>query len=269
MSLKKKAEVRTGKMARELMLADEEVSASLIMVYSENGVNAEIKIEGLHPKSNEELFLSGKVDWNRSVIYKIVDFTGKAEVGKVMLTEMKKNNVTLQIERVMWSKDKQGEAAQEENALAPVHTPAQEIAAPKDRVELAAEPAPKAEEHKPAKPQPAPAPQATQAKPQSAPAVETSPQPTVTAASLQQASEREAVRSALQQKYDRLLDKAKGACLDYSLGLDLDDSIEALTDELREQGVSFTLDADIMDAVQRLRQLKEKGIDPKKLLHLL
>ncbi|GAA3322084.1 hypothetical protein GCM10020331_040550 [Ectobacillus funiculus] len=49
-----------------------------------------LKIEGLHPKSNEELFLSGKVDWNKSVIYKTVDFTGKAEVGKALLTDMKK-----------------------------------------------------------------------------------------------------------------------------------------------------------------------------------
>ena len=92
-------------MVRELMLADEDVNASLIMVYSENGVNAEIKIEGLTPKCNEELFLSGNVDWNKSVIYKIVDFTGNAEVGKVTLTAMNKNNVSLEIERVMWSKE--------------------------------------------------------------------------------------------------------------------------------------------------------------------
>ena len=90
MSVKKKTQVRTGKMVRELMLADEDVNASLIMVYSENGVNAEIKIEGLTPKCNEELFLSGNVDWNKSVIYKIVDFTGNAEVGKVTLTAMNK-----------------------------------------------------------------------------------------------------------------------------------------------------------------------------------
>lgn len=35
MSVKKKTQVRTGKMVRELMLADEDVNASLIMVYSE------------------------------------------------------------------------------------------------------------------------------------------------------------------------------------------------------------------------------------------
>ena len=56
MSVKKKTQVRTGKMVRELMLADEDVNASLIMVYSENGVNAEIKIEGLTPKCNENYF---------------------------------------------------------------------------------------------------------------------------------------------------------------------------------------------------------------------
>ena len=104
MSVKKKTQVRTGKMVRELMLADEDVNASLIMVYSENGVNAEIKIEGLTPKCNEELFLSGNVDWNKSVIYKIVDFTGNAEVGKVTLTAMNKT-MFLEIERVMWSKE--------------------------------------------------------------------------------------------------------------------------------------------------------------------
>ena len=111
MSVKKQTNVRTGKMVRELMLADKEVTASLIMVYSKNGVNEEIKIEGLHPKSNEELFLSGKVDWNKSVIYKTVDFTGKAEVGKALLTDVKKNNVILEIERVMWSKETQEEEA--------------------------------------------------------------------------------------------------------------------------------------------------------------
>ena len=104
-------------MVRELMLADEDVNASLIMVYSENGVNAEIKIEGLTPKCNEELFLSGNVDWNKSVIYKIVDFTGNAEVGKVTLTAMNKNNVSLEIERVMWSKENKEAAEQEETQV--------------------------------------------------------------------------------------------------------------------------------------------------------
>ena len=117
MSVKKKTQVRTGKMVRELMLADEDVNASLIMVYSENGVNAEIKIEGLTPKCNEELFLSGNVDWNKSVIYKIVDFTGNAEVGKVTLTAMNKNNVSLEIERVMWSKENKDAAEQEETQV--------------------------------------------------------------------------------------------------------------------------------------------------------
>ena len=117
MSVKKKTQVRTGKMVRELMLADEDVNASLIMVYSENGVNAEIKIEGLTPKCNEKLFLSGNVDWNKSVIYKIVDFTGNAEVGKVTLTAMNKNNVSLEIERVMWSKENKEAAEQEETVV--------------------------------------------------------------------------------------------------------------------------------------------------------
>ena len=116
MSVKKKTQVRTGKMVRELMLADEDVNASLIMVYSENGVNAEIKIEGLTPKCNEELFLSGNVDWNKSVIYKIVDFTGNAEVGKVTLTAMNKT-MFLEIERVMWSKENKEAAEQEETQV--------------------------------------------------------------------------------------------------------------------------------------------------------
>lgn len=141
MSVKKKTQVRTGKMVRELMLADEDVNASLIMVYSENGVNAEIKIEGLTPKCNEELFLSGNVDWNKSVIYKIVDFTGNAEVGKVTLTAMNKNNVSLEVERVMWSKENKEAAEQEETV---VEAPKAVTPAPKPitRVETPAAPKP-------------------------------------------------------------------------------------------------------------------------------
>ena len=57
------------------------------------------------------------MDWNKSVIYKIVDFTGNAEVGKVTLTAMNKNNVSLEIERVMWSKENKEAAEQEETVV--------------------------------------------------------------------------------------------------------------------------------------------------------
>ncbi|WP_113604596.1 hypothetical protein [Staphylococcus aureus] len=280
MSVKKKTQVRTGKMVRELMLADEDVNASLIMVYSENGVNAEIKIEGLTPKCNEELFLSGNVDWNKSVIYKIVDFTGNAEVGKVTLTAMNKNNVSLEIERVMWSKENKEAAEQEETVVEA--TPKKEVVveAPK-----AITPAPKpiTRVETPAtaptpKPTPAPKPVSVEAavelatpapvkrevptpvtKQETAPVAPAKPkQPALTE-----------TNSKLQENYVKLVKKTIEVCQDYELGIDIDDSIESLKEELQSQGISVTFDKEIMDVVSRLRSLQDKGIKVEKVLNLL
>jgi hypothetical protein len=314
MSVKKQTNVRTGKMVRELMLADKEVTASLIMVYSKNGVNEEIKIEGLHPKSNEELFLSGKVDWNKSVIYKTVDFTGKAEVGKALLTDMKKNNVTLEIERVMWSKETQEEeeaieaeliaAKEAEKKPAAIHT----TTPPEKERTVKAEPV---------SPPPAPARMETIVQKVNEPIVppvkaetvsassipaakQTAPEPVrravevttppvrhaaqVTAPPVKHAAEVTAppvkraapeepfapeTQSELAGKYERLVSKAKEICQDYDLGLDLDDSIESLKEELNKQGISLDFDADIMNAVRSLRELKTKGISLDKILNLV
>lgn len=280
MSVKKKTQVRTGKMVRELMLADEDVNASLIMVYSENGVNAEIKIEGLTPKCNEELFLSGNVDWNKSVIYKIVDFTGNAEVGKVTLTAMNKNNVSLEIERVMWSKENKEAAEQEE---APVEVaPKKEVVveAPK-----AVTPAPKPVtrvEAPVAIPKPTPV---STPKPVSveaavelstpAPVKKEVPTPVtkqetapVAPAKPKQPALTE-TNSKLQENYVKLVKKTIEVCQDYELGIDIDDSIESLKEELKSQGISVTFDKDIMDVVNRLRSLQDKGIKVEKVLNLL
>ncbi|MBE5104206.1 hypothetical protein IGI01_02635 [Bacillus thuringiensis] len=280
MSVKKKTQVRTGKMVRELMLADEDVNASLIMVYSENGVNAEIKIEGLTPKCNEELFLSGNVDWNKSVIYKIVDFTGNAEVGKVTLTAMNKNNVSLEIERVMWSKENKEAAEQEETPV--------EVAPKKEvvvEVPKAVTPAPKpvtrletpAVAPKPT-PVPTPKPVSVEAavelstptpvkkevptpvtKQETAPVSPVKPkQPALTE-----------TNSKLQENYVKLVKKTIEVCQDYELGIDIDDSIESLKEELQSQGISVTFDKEIMDVVNRLRSLQDKGIKVEKVLNLL
>lgn len=294
MSVKKQTNVRTGKMVRELMLADKEVTASLIMVYSKNGVNEEIKIEGLHPKSNEELFLSGKVDWNKSVIYKTVDFTGKAEVGKALLTDMKKNNVMLEIERVMWSKETQEEEAAAEAEAEPIAARETEKkpAAIHTTTPPEKERAVKAE---PLSPPPAPVrmetsvqkvnePIASQVKAEtvsasSLPAAkQAAPEPVIRAAEVtappvtQTAPEKpfaQETQSELAGKYERLVSKAKEVCQEYDLGLDLDDSIEALKEELNKQGVSLDFDAHIMDAVRSLRELKTRGISLDKILNLV
>ncbi|MEF7656914.1 hypothetical protein [Bacillus thuringiensis] len=279
MSVKKKTQVRTGKMVRELMLADEDVNASLIMVYSENGVNAEIKIEGLTPKCNEELFLSGNVDWNKSVIYKIVDFTGNAEVGKVTLTAMNKNNVSLEIERVMWSKENKEAAEQEETVVEP--TPKKEVVieAPK-AVTAAPKPVTRVETPVAPKPTPvlAPKPVSVEAavelstpapvkkavptpvtKQETAPVVPAKPkQPALTE-----------TNSKLQENYVKLVKKTIEVCQDYELGIDIDDSIESLKQELQSQGISVTFDKEIMDVVNRLRSLQDKGIKVEKVLNLL
>ncbi|HDR7709111.1 hypothetical protein P9Z56_05340 [Bacillus cereus] len=280
MSVKKKTQVRTGKMVRELMLADEDVNASLIMVYSENGVNAEIKIEGLTPKCNEELFLSGNVDWNKSVIYKIVDFTGNAEVGKVTLTAMNKNNVSLEIERVMWSKENKEAAEQEETQVE---------AAPKKEVVVEAAkaitPAPKpvTRVETPAmapKPTPVPTPKPVsveaavelvtpapvkKAVPTPVTKQETAP---VAPAKPKQPALTE-TNSKLQENYVKLVKKTIEVCQDYELGIDIDDSIESLKEELQSQGISVTFDKEIMDVVSRLRSLQDKGIKVEKVLNLL
>ncbi|MEH6889802.1 hypothetical protein V7024_08780 [Bacillus sp. JJ864] len=282
MSLKKKTQVRTGKMVRELMLADEDVNASLIMVYSENGVNAEIKIEGLTPKCNEELFLSGKVDWNKSVIYKIVDFTGNAEVGKVTLSAMNKNNVSLQIERVMWSKETKEEIAElEDNTLSVVETPT-----PKKEtiVETSKEVTPVTKPVDNVAPTQAPIPKPVRPEP----VVKTTPKPvqkevvapttvqkeaTVSTPAKPTPSVKQSVtnqqNSELQEKYVRLVKQAIDVCQDYELGMDVDDSIENLKNELQKQGISVAFDAEIMDVVNRLRSLKQKGIKVEKVLNLL
>ncbi|EPC8406473.1 hypothetical protein ACQCWD_12840 [Bacillus thuringiensis] len=279
MSVKKKTQVRTGKMVRELMLADEDVNASLIMVYSENGVNAEIKIEGLTPKCNEELFLSGNVDWNKSVIYKIVDFTGNAEVGKVTLTAMNKNNVSLEIERVMWSKENKEAAEQEETVVEA--TPKKEVVveAPK-----AVTPAPKpvTRVETPAAPKPTPVPtpkpvsvEAAMELSTPAPVKKAVPTPVtkqesapVAPAKPKQPALTE-TNSKLQENYVKLVKKTIEVCQDYELGIDIDDSIEGLKEELQSQGISVTFDKEIMDVVSRLRSLQDKGIKVEKVLNLL
>ncbi|MEX0414979.1 hypothetical protein [Bacillus sp. C30] len=269
MSVKKKTQVRTGKMVRELMLADEDVNASLIMVYSENGVNAEIKIEGLTPKCNEELFLSGNVDWNKSVIYKIVDFTGNAEVGKVTLTAMNKNNVSLEVERVMWSKENKEAAEQEETV---VEAPKAVTPAPKPitRVETPAAP----------KPTPVPTPKSVSVEAATelstpAPVKKAVPTPVtkqetapVTPVKPKQPALTE-TNTKLQENYVKLVKKTIEVCQDYELGIDIDDSIEGLKKELQSQGISVTFDKEIMDVVNRLRSLQDKGIKVEKVLNLL
>ncbi|MDR4940583.1 hypothetical protein RGU39_08070 [Bacillus wiedmannii] len=269
MSVKKKTQVRTGKMVRELMLADEDVNASLIMVYSENGVNAEIKIEGLTPKCNEELFLSGNVDWNKSVIYKIVDFTGNAEVGKVTLTAMNKNNVSLEVERVMWSKENKEAAEQEETV---VEAPKAVTPAPKPvmRVETPAAPKPT--------PVPTPKPVSVEAAVElstPAPVKKAVPTPVtkqetapVAPAKPKQPALTE-TNTKLQENYVKLVKKTIEVCQDYELGIDIDDSIESLKQELQSQGISVTFDKEIMDVVNRLRSLQDKGIKVEKVLNLL
>ncbi|KXY32744.1 hypothetical protein AT269_21740 [Bacillus cereus] len=269
MSVKKKTQVRTGKMVRELMLADEDVNASLIMVYSENGVNAEIKIEGLTPKCNEELFLSGNVDWNKSVIYKIVDFTGNAEVGKVTLTAMNKNNVSLEVERVMWSKENKEAAEQEETV---VEAPKAVTPAPKPitRVETPAAskptpvPTPKSVSVEAAIELSTPAP-VKKAVPTPVTKQETAP---VTPIKPKQPALTE-TNTKLQENYVKLVKKTIEVCQDYELGIDIDDSIEGLKKELQSQGISVTFDKEIMDVVNRLRSLQDKGIKVEKVLNLL
>lgn len=280
MSVKKKTQVRTGKMVRELMLADEDVNASLIMVYSENGVNAEIKIEGLTPKCNEELFLSGNVDWNKSVIYKIVDFTGNAEVGKVTLTAMNKNNVSLEIERVMWSKENKEAAEQEETVVEA--TPKKEVVVEAPKA-VAPAPRPVTRVETPAtaptpKPTPAPKPVSVEAAVElstPAPVKREVPTPVtkqetapVAPAKPKQPAMTE-TNSKLQENYVKLVKKTIEVCQDYELGIDIDDSIESLKEELQSQGISVTFDKEIMDVVNRLRSLQDKGIKVEKVLNLL
>ncbi|MBK5349395.1 hypothetical protein JFU03_04435 [Bacillus sp. TH44] len=279
MSVKKKTQVRTGKMVRELMLADEDVNASLIMVYSENGVNAEIKIEGLTPKCNEELFLSGNVDWNKSVIYKIVDFTGNAEVGKVTLTAMNKNNVSLEVERVMWSKENKEAAEQEETVVEA--TPKKEVVVEAPKAVIPA-PKPITRVETPAAPKPTPVPTPKSVSVEAAielstpaPVKKAVPTPVtkqetapVTPVKPKQPALTE-TNTKLQENYVKLVKKTIEVCQDYELGIDIDDSIEGLKKELQSQGISVTFDKEIMDVVNRLRSLQDKGIKVEKVLNLL
>ncbi|MGW8447208.1 hypothetical protein ACWGJ1_14165 [Bacillus wiedmannii] len=279
MSVKKKTQVRTGKMVRELMLADEDVNASRIMVYSENGVNAEIKIEGLTPKCNEELFLSGNVDWNKSVIYKIVDFTGNAEVGKVTLTAMNKNNVSLEVERVMWSKENKEAAEQEETVVEA--TPKKEVVVEAPKA-VAPAPKPVTRVETPAAPKPTPVPtpkpvsvEAAVELSTPAPVKKAAPTPVtkqetapVAPAKPKQPALTE-TNTKLQENYVKLVKKTIEVCQDYELGIDIDDSIESLKKELQSQGISVTFDKEIMDVVNRLRSLQDKGIKVEKVLNLL
>ncbi|MEK4580220.1 MULTISPECIES: hypothetical protein [Bacillus] len=279
MSVKKKTQVRTGKMVRELMLADEDVNASLIMVYSENGVNAEIKIEGLTPKCNEELFLSGNVDWNKSVIYKIVDFTGNAEVGKVTLTAMNKNNVSLEVERVMWSKENKEAAEQEETVVEA--TPKKEVVVEAPKA-VTPTPKPITRVETPAAPKPTPVPTPKSVSVEAAielstpaPVKKAVPTPVtkqetapVTPVKPKQPALTE-TNTKLQENYVKLVKKTIEVCQDYELGIDIDDSIEGLKKELQSQGISVTFDKEIMDVVNRLRSLQDKGIKVEKVLNLL
>ncbi|MFD3447768.1 hypothetical protein ACFDTO_24570 [Microbacteriaceae bacterium 4G12] len=284
MSLKKQTNVRTGKMVRELMLADEDVTASLIMVYSNNGVNEEIKIEGLNPKSNEELFLSGTVDWNKSVIYKIVDFSGKAEVGKALLTAMNKNNVTLEIERVMWSKgnkEEEVEKEEEEEKLTLVHTElpeAKPLKRPEVQPPVSVERVSSVQNSKPLeqttplkKPEPVePTISIEKSKPIEQKMSIIKPKPVeFQEVKNEVASNTQSKNTTLQENYVRLVAKAVEVCQDYELGIDLDNSIENLKTELQHQGIEVTFNAEIMNVVNQLRALSQKGINIEKVLNLL
>lgn len=75
--------------------------------------------------------------------------------------------------------------------------------------------------------------------------------------------------SKLQENYVKLVKKTIEVCQDYELGIDIDDSIEGLKEELQNQGISVTFDKEIMDVVNRLRSLQDKGIKVEKVLNLL
>jgi hypothetical protein len=276
MCAKKHNPIRTAKMARELMLGDKDVTASTVMVYSTDGVNDEIKIEGLHPKSNEEIFSTGEIDWNYSVIYKIVDFTGKAEIGKVILDGMHKNNVTLKIEKIMWRKDPQQEAVKVETETVepkqveqPVR-PALEAVPPvkKDvvKAEVIKAEAPKKEVQKeivrnvqPSIPKVVP--KSTAPTPVQAHTV-IQPKETTVRETTNDTTE-------MEKKYKRLLTRTTEICRNWDLGADIDDAIESLKDELAAQGAPPYLDAETIQTLQRLRSLKDKGINLEKLVKLV
>ena len=73
--------------------------------------------------------------------------------------------------------------------------------------------------------------------------------------------------SKLQENYVKLVKKTIEVCQDYELGIDIDDSIESLKEELQSQGISVTFDKEIMDVVNRLRSLQDKGIKVEKVLN--
>jgi hypothetical protein len=260
MCAKKHNTVRTAKMVRELMLGDKDITASTVMVYSTDGVNDEIKIEGLHPKSNEEVFSSGEIDWNYNVIYKIVDFTGKAEIGKVLLDGMNKNNVTLKIEKIMWRKEPQQEAVKVEEEPEPkqIEQPVRKTETVKKTVVQPAKteivqttqtPAPKKFEQPVASTHQHVVPAPTK-------------QPNIQAQPTNDSTD-------IEKKYKRLLERTAEICRNWDLGADIDDSIESLKDELAAQGVPPYLDTETIQTLQRLRALKDKGIDVAKLVKLV
>ncbi len=222
------------------------------------------------------------MDWNKSVIYKIVDFTGNAEVGKVTLTAMNKNNVSLEIERVMWSKENKEAAEQEETVVEA--TPKKEVVV---EVPKAVTPAPKpvTRVETPAtaptpKPTPAPTPKPVSVEAavelstpapvkREVPTPVTKQETTPVAPAKPKQSALTETNSKLQENYVKLVKKTIEVCQDYELGIDIDDSIESLKEELQSQGISVTFDKEIMDVVNRLRSLQDKGIKVEKVLNLL
>ncbi len=253
MALKKQTAIRTGKMVRELMLGDKVVNASTVMVYSNNDLNEEIKIEKITLSSNEEIFSNEAIDWNKSVIYKIVDFKGNVEVGKVVLQDIKKSHVTLKIERIMWKKEQNQEkvmmdldlsqqvdsqVAEDDNHTSPSKKIEKIKAVQEEKVK---EEKVKVQEEKVEKPQ-----------------------------------EEKHIEKVTQipthssnVNYQRLLHIAMTICSNWDLGCDLDDSIDALKAELKQQGISSYFDEDTRKAIEAIRTLKEKGINMESLLHLL
>lgn len=282
MALKKQTQIRTGKMVRELMLGDKVVSASTIMVYSNDNVNEEIKIESITPSSNEEIFSSADIDWNKSVIYKVVDFIGNSEVGKVVLDDIKKNHVSLKIERIMWKKEPNQEKVMVDSPIS------SETDAPATEEMEKTVPSPKIEKIKPAQEEKA---QVEIAKPVPTPLAKEKAKPATTvqadtkmksaSSSLADVKMKSATSNLTNEKvkvtpnkpttqgYQRLLQIAMTICTNWDLGCDLDESIDTLKAELKQQGVTSYYDEDTRKALDSIRTLKEKGINLESLLDII
>lgn len=287
MALKKQTQIRTGKMVRELMLGDKVVSASTIMVYSNDNVNEEIKIESITPSSNEEIFSSADIDWNKSVIYKVVDFIGNSEVGKVVLDDIKKNHVSLKIERIMWKKEPNQEKVMVDSPIS------SETDAPATEEMEKTVPSPKIEKIKPAQEEKAQEEKAQVeiAKPVPTPLAKEKAKPVTTvqadtkmksaSSSLADAKIKSATSNLTNEKvkvtpnkpttqgYQRLLQIAMTICTNWDLGCDLDESIDTLKAELKQQGVTSYYDEDTRKALDSIRTLKEKGINLESLLNII